>query len=89
MPPADPPALLVPPGTPRVLDQVRRACRLRPLSPRTMDAYVHRIHRYILFHGERYPANLGAAAIAAFLTSLATDRHVSASTQSQALGAGG
>ena len=40
---------------PRLLDQVRGAVRARHYSPRTEDAYVHWIRRYIVFHGKRHP----------------------------------
>ena len=43
--------------------------------------------RYILFHGKRHPAEMGAPEVTKFLTSLAVDRQVAASTQNQALGA--
>jgi hypothetical protein len=46
---------------------------------------VHWIRRFIAFHGRRHPRELGAAEIAAFITWLAVDRHVAASTQNQAL----
>jgi integron integrase len=69
------------------MDRVRRACRLRHLSPRTEEAYTHWIRQFIVFHGKRHPDTLGSADVIAFLTSLATDRHVSASTQNQALAA--
>lgn len=75
-----------PPVTPpRLMDQVRQACRLRHFSHRTEDAYCHWIRRFIVFHQTRHPAQLGASEIERFLSSLATDRHVSASTQNQAL----
>lgn len=72
---------------PRLLDQVRAALRLRHYSYRTEQAYVHWTRRYILFHGKRHPDRLGAAEVEAFLSALATDRQVSASTQNQALAA--
>ena len=74
------------PAAPRLLDRVRAASRLRHLSRRTEKAYVAWIRRFILFHGKR-PAEMGEAEITAFLSMLATERHVSASTQNQALGA--
>src|SRR6266446_6648808 len=55
----------------------------RPPEP----AYVAWIRRYIFFHGKRHPAELGAAEVTRFLSSLAVDGHVAASTQNQALGA--
>jgi integrase len=66
---------------------VRHLIRARHYSPRTEEAYVHWIRRYILFHGKRHPSDRGAADISRFLTWLAVERHVSASTQSQALSA--
>ena len=71
--------------TPRLLDQVRGAIRARHYSRRTEDAYVHWIRRFIVFHGRRHPRELGAAEITAFITWLAVDRRVAASTQNQAL----
>ena len=72
---------------PKLLERVRQAIRARHFSRRTEDAYVLWIRRYIVFHGKLHPARLGADAIAAFLTWLAVERHVSASTQNQALSA--
>jgi integron integrase len=71
----------------RLLDQVRRALRVRRYSQRTQDAYVSWVRRYVLYHGKRHPAELGTAQIAEFLTSLAEEDRVSASTQSQAASA--
>ncbi len=51
---------------------------------RTEDAYVDWARRFILFHGKRHPADMGAADVTAFLTHLAVERRVSASTQNQA-----
>ena len=56
---------------PRLLDQVRGAVRARHYSPRTEDAYVHWIRRYIVFHGKRHPAEMGVTEVEAFLTHLA------------------
>lgn len=72
---------------PRLLDEVRRALRIRHRSPRTEEAYLHWIRRFIRFHGRRHPRELGRAEITQFLSSLAIERRVSASTQSQALSA--
>jgi hypothetical protein len=69
----------------KLLDQVRQAIRMRHYSRRTEEAYVVWIRRYIVFHGKRHPTELGAPHIRDFLSSLATQRHVSASTQNQAL----
>ncbi len=70
-----------------LLDRVRDAIRLRHYSYRTAEAYVGWIRRYILFHSKRHPQEMGIAEINAFLTHLAVDRKVSASTQDQALAA--
>jgi integron integrase len=72
---------------PKLLDQVRHAIRTRHYSYRTEKAYVHWIKRFIFFHDKRHPADMGEAEIGRFLSSLATDGHVSASTQNQALNA--
>jgi len=72
---------------PKLLDRVRDAIRARHYSRRTEVAYVTWIRRYIGFHQMAHPSTLGSRAIAAFLTWLATKRHVSASTQNQALAA--
>ena len=69
------------PSAPKLLDRVRQAIRTRHYSRRTEKAYVHWIKRYIFFHGKRHPAEMGAAEVTAFLTSLAVRDHVAASTQ--------
>lgn len=70
---------------PRLLDRVRNALRTRHYRPRTEDTYVGWVKRFILFHNKRHPAELGERDISAFLTHLAVEKHVSASTQNQAL----
>src|SRR6185369_7489132 len=72
---------------PRLLDRVRSALRARHYSFRTEKAYVGWIRRFIFFHGKRHPDELADAEIATFLSSLASDARVSASTQNQALAA--
>jgi integrase len=72
---------------PRLLDRVRQAISARHYSRRTEKAYVHWIKRYIFFHGKRHPMEMGAAEVAQFLTSLAVEAKVAASTQNQALSA--
>ncbi|WP_297529400.1 integron integrase [Thiohalobacter sp.] len=69
------------------LEQVRRACRVRHYSYRTEQAYVDWIRRFILFHGKRHPEVLREREVADFLSWLAVERHVSTSTQNQALNA--
>ena len=73
--------------SPKLLDRVRHAIRTRHYSRRTEEAYVHWIRRYILFHRKTHPSEMGVAEISRFLTFLAVDLHVSASTQNQALSA--
>lgn len=69
---------------PRLLDQVRQRIRFRHYSLRTEQAYVDWIRRYIRYHGNRHPGELGAAHIERFLTYLAVEGRVAASTQNQA-----
>lgn len=64
-----------------------RAIRIRHYSPRTEEAYWAWIARFILFHDKRHPSKMGATEISAFLSSLAVERQVSASTQNQTLSA--
>jgi integron integrase len=64
---------------------VRDAIRTRHYSYRTEKAYIHWIKRFIFFHDKRHPAEMGEAEIGRFLSSLATEKRVSASTQNQAL----
>lgn len=73
------------PNPPKLLDQVVAKIRFKHYSRRTEQAYSHWIKRYILFHGKRHPKEMGAAEIEAFLSALATDRNVTASTQNLAL----
>ena len=75
------------PPKPRLLDRVRQALRARHLSRRTEEAYVAWIRRFIVFHDKRHPAEMGAPDVTKFLTSLAIDGQVAASTQNQALSA--
>ena len=71
----------------KLLDQVREKIRIRHYSIRTEEAYVSWIKRYILFHEKRHPNEMGKSDIEAFLSHLAIDRKVSASTQNQAFNA--
>lgn len=72
---------------PKLLDRVRDRIRRLGYAKRTEQSYVHWIKRLILFHGKRPPAEMGETEIEAFLTSLAVERNVSASTQNLALSA--
>ena len=71
----------------KLLDQVRDVLRLKHYSYRTEQSYVDWIKRFILFHHKRHPQDLGRAEIEAFLTYLAVEGNVAASTQNQALSA--
>lgn len=72
---------------PRLLGQVRAEIRLRHYSRRTEEAYTQWVKRFILFHGKRHPRDCGRQEVEAFLSHLALDRSVAASTQNQALAA--
>jgi site-specific recombinase XerD len=61
--------------------------RVKHYSRRTEQAYVHWIRRFIVFHHKKHPSTMGASEIGAFLSWLAVQRRVSASTQNQALSA--
>jgi integron integrase len=76
-----------PSRTPKLLDQVRRCARSRHLSPRTEEAYVAWIRRFVRHHRMRHPADMGAQEAAAFLSHLSNEMSVSASTQRQAASA--
>ena len=72
---------------PRLLDQVRKAIQVRHYSIRTEQAYIHWVKNYIYFHKKKHPKEMGDVEISAFLSYLASERNVSASTQNQALNA--
>mgnify|MGYP000874306482 FL=1 len=69
---------------PKLLDRVRERIRFKHYSIRTEDSYVQWIRRFILFHGKRHPSEMGAVEVEAFLTHLAVEGNVAASTQNQA-----
>lgn len=76
----------------KLLDQVSDLLRVKHYSIRTEQAYTNWIKRFIVFNKTeqgafRHPDELGAAEIQAFLTHLAVDKNVAASTQNQALSA--
>jgi len=74
-------------AAPRLTDQVRDALRRKHYSYRTEKTYLHWIRRFIYFHDKRHPRDMAEPQIAKFLTHLAVERRVSASTQNQALNA--
>ncbi len=69
----------------RLLERLRNRLRTRHYSPRTERTYCDWVRRFVLYHERRHPRSMGEPEIAAFLTHLATERQVSASTQNQAL----
>jgi integron integrase len=74
-------------SNPKLLDQVRDVIRRKHFSIRTEQTYTDWIRRFILFHGKRHPMEMAEGEITEFLTSLARDGNVAASTQNQALSA--
>lgn len=66
---------------PKLLDLVRQKIRLKHYSIRTEETYINWIKRYIIFHNKKHPKDMGKAEIEAFLTDLAVNGNVSASTQ--------
>ena len=75
------------PGKPKLLDEVREVLRLKHYSLRTEETYVGWVRRFVLFHGKRHPKEMGEPEIASFLTHLAVEGNVAASTQNQAFSA--
>lgn len=71
----------------RLLTRVRNRGAVRRYSPRTVDAYVRWIRQYVRFHGMQHPSALGDPQVKEFLTWLARERRIAASTQNQALAA--
>jgi hypothetical protein len=71
-------------GKRKLLDRVREAIRFKHYSLPTEQAYVDWIKRFILFHGKRHPESMGAEELGTFLTDLAVNQNVAASTQNQA-----
>jgi integron integrase len=71
----------------KLMEQVQDAIRLQHYSYKTEKSYVGWIRRYIFFHDKRHPKDMGSAEIEAFLTQLAVEEKVAASTQNQALNA--
>lgn len=71
----------------KLLDDVRNVLRLRHYSYQTEKTYIHWIRQYIYFHNIRHPKEMGATEVEVFLTYLAVEKTVAASTQNQALAA--
>ncbi len=73
-----------PSNPPKLLDQMRERIRVKHYSIRTESVYVDWARRFVLFHCKRHPREMSAPEVEAFLTYLAVERKVSASTQNQA-----
>jgi integron integrase len=73
--------------SPKLIDQVRHYLRVRHYAIKTEKTYVAWIKRYIYYHGKRHPKDMGVREIEAFLTHLAVNLNVAASTQNQAFNA--
>jgi len=91
-PPSPTPAVVAPQAPPaggppprKLLDRVRDALRVRHYAIRTEDAYADWVKRFVLFHGKRHPDDMGEPEVNAYLTHLAVEGGVAASTQNQAL----
>jgi Phage integrase, N-terminal SAM-like domain len=69
---------------PKLLDRFRETLRTNRYCPRTEKVYVEWIKRFIRFHGVQHPQEMGAEEVKAFLSHLATQMNVAASTQNQA-----
>jgi site-specific recombinase XerD len=69
------------------MEQVSTTARLRHLSQKTEKAYRQHTKRFILFHGKRHPREMAENHIRDYLSHLAVDKNVSASTQNVALAA--
>ena len=69
---------------PKLVQQVRDLIRTLHYSQRTEESYVSWIKQYILFHDKRHPTQMGADEVSQFLTYLAVQRRVVASTQNLA-----
>jgi integron integrase len=74
-------------SSPKLLDRVRWHLRVKHYSIRTEQAYIEWIRRYILFHRKRHPNEMREKEIREFLTHLAVEKRVAASTQNQAFAA--
>jgi len=68
-----------------LFEVAREKIRTRHLAFRTEQAYLHWMRRYVKFHGRRHPRDMGPVEVGAFLTHLAVEAKVAASTQNQAL----
>ncbi len=70
---------------PKLLTEVRYKMRTSGYSNKTIKAYIHWIKKFILFNGTKHPRELDKESIEKFLTHIAVNKNVTASTQNQAL----
>ena len=77
----------MPPPKKKLLEKVRDTLRIKHYAYKTEKQYLYWIRRFILFHNKTHPRTMGKTEIEAFLTHLATNENVAASTQNQALNA--
>jgi integron integrase len=78
---------LITPEEPKLMQRVRDKIRTKQYSRATEKTYTHWILDYIRYHGKKHPTLMGALEVEIYLTHLATERHLSASSQNQALNA--
>lgn len=83
---------MIPAKEPKIEDKLRAVIRFKQYSPRTEETYVQWYRRYVLFHKERcgkavHPAEMGTSEVEAFLTHLAVNRELAATSQNQAMNA--
>lgn len=78
------PSFAVPISPPKLLDQVRARIRFKHYSIRTEQAYVDWIRRFIRHFGKRHPRKMGVEEVQSFLSHLAVEGQVAASTQNHA-----
>jgi integron integrase len=71
----------------KLIENIRNVIRMKHYSIRTEETYIGRIKRYIFFHNKRHPSEMSENEISEFLTYLAVEKHVAASTQNKALNA--
>ena len=71
----------------RLVDVFSEVCRTEHYAYRTEETYLKWVKRYIAYHRNRHPREMGAEEVRQFLSHLAVDRKVTASSQNQALSA--
>ncbi len=84
---ADTPSMANPNQPPGLIQRYREELQVRHYARRTVSSYEHWLRRFLRFQRMRHPREMGEAEINAFLSHLATEERVSASTQNQALAA--